>query len=285
MSIQPFFSVIIPTYNRTELLDRCLYSILCNKQTIDCHFYEIIVTDDGTNNDSEKLVLSRYPTVRWVSGPRLGPGANRNNGASIAKGQWLAFIDDDCLADPQWLETYHLAIVNNPNTKVFEGRVYAERPRSSLAEYAPLFETGGHLPSGNFVIEKHVFNSLNGFDESFTHAREDCDFAVRLQKAGFDFYFLKNAAVCHPWRTRTVTGDDWKSHKDSLAALDMFIQKHPDQIRYFKAHQILRRTLSRLVRETIPAAFKYKFHGYEIAIYELKYELDLLLYTIRRGYF
>ena len=178
------FSVIIPTYHRNDLLAKCLDCLAPGVQTLGSEQYEVIVTDDGSNTTAEQMIRAEYPWVQWIPGPRKGPAANRNNGAKYAQGEWLVFTDDDCLPDPQWLAAYAEAIAANPSCLVFEGRVYVDRPRQTLAEKSPVNETGGYLWSCNFTIQNQTFRSLGGFEERFPYAAmEDVDFRFRLTKA------------------------------------------------------------------------------------------------------
>lgn len=93
-------SVIIPTCDRNEQLAKCLDCLAPGVQTLPAEQYEVIVTDDGSDLTAEQMILERYLWARWVAGPRIGPAANRNNGVQYARGEWLAFTDDDCLPDP-----------------------------------------------------------------------------------------------------------------------------------------------------------------------------------------
>src|SRR5665213_3286620 len=103
------FSVIIPTCNRNDLLRKCLDLLAPSNQTIDN--YEIIVTDDSKDGIAKDLIKQDYPWVCWVEGPKRGPAANRNNGAKTANGDWLVFIDDDCLPDKNVLNCYKNGII------------------------------------------------------------------------------------------------------------------------------------------------------------------------------
>src|SRR5437870_4053857 len=97
-------SVIIPTCNRPEQLSACLSRLGSGAQTLPFNRYEVIVSDDGRRMPAEEHLAKSFPWVRWVTGPGLGPAANRNCGAKAALGQWLAFVDDDCLPEKTWLE-------------------------------------------------------------------------------------------------------------------------------------------------------------------------------------
>ena len=99
-------SVIIPTCNRNDLLGKCLDCLSPNIQTLSASSYEVIVTDDSKQHQAKQFVEENYGWVKWIAGPQRGPAENRNNGAKNANGEWLIFIDDDCLPDAKILEVY-----------------------------------------------------------------------------------------------------------------------------------------------------------------------------------
>ncbi|QGQ94921.1 glycosyltransferase [Paenibacillus psychroresistens] len=88
---KPLFSVIIPTYNRERFLGRAIKSVL--QQT--CKDYELIVVDDGSTDQTAKIVKSFGPRVRYVYQKNSGPSEARNMGISLAKGKYIAFLDSD----------------------------------------------------------------------------------------------------------------------------------------------------------------------------------------------
>jgi GT2 family glycosyltransferase len=262
----PLFSVIIPTYHRNDLLGQCLDRLAPGAQLLSSDRYEVIVTDDGSQTTAEQMIRERHGWAKWVSGPGKGPAANRNNGARAASAEWLAFLDDDCLPDLQWLKSYHEAIAAYPNYAVFEGRVYASRPKRSLAETAPIFENGGGLPSGNFVCSKKVFLEFQGFDERFPYAAmEDMDLRKRLSNADYRFMFIREASVCHPWRQ--IGG--WQSLKRSQMSAFIYLSLHPEEQSWLNAHHFFRMGVHRLVTDTIPSFVRFRGRGISKAILEL----------------
>ena len=99
--------MVVPTYRRNDSLARCLDQLVEGRQTLPFHMYEVIVSDDGPEGSNARLLVEeKYPWVRWVAGPARGPAANRNRGASQARGGWLVFTDDDCLPQAGWLAAY-----------------------------------------------------------------------------------------------------------------------------------------------------------------------------------
>ncbi|MFP5042059.1 glycosyltransferase family 2 protein [Parasediminibacterium sp. JCM 36343] len=202
------FTVIIPTYNRNDLLKKCLDALALNIEKINQPF-EVIITDDSHGNVAKELVAV-YPWATWLAGAKKGPAANRNIAAKNAKGKWLVFTDDDCLPSENWLKTYADAFIAN-EFMVYEGLTKADRKQLRFDEEAPINLTGGKLWSCNFAISSSLFRTLNGFDETFPYAAmEDIDFYMRVsQKA--TIYFLPEACVVHPWRKAKPFGS-FKKH-------------------------------------------------------------------------
>ena len=265
MNLSIIFSVIIPTCHRNDLLARCLDCLAPGIQTLPAEQYEVIVTDDGIETTAKQMIREQYPWVKWVEGKRKGPAANRNNGAKFAMGQWLAFTDDDCLPDAQWLEAYADAIVHNTCYRVFEGRTYVDRPRKSLAETSPINETGGYLWSCNFVISRKLFESINGFNERFPYAAmEDVDLNYRLNKFKHKSLFIDGAAVCHPWRKRDV----WQQHKKHRISTFIYLTIHPEELNRINTQYYLKWVLNTFLRQTLPGFFKYKTAGFWSALVE-----------------
>jgi GT2 family glycosyltransferase len=154
---------------------------------------EVIVTDDGT------VAQQVPPGVRWVRGPRRGPAANRNSGASRATGEWLVFLDDDCLPEAGWLAAY--AAASAPGIDVIEGRT--ECPQPDRFAFDDIVENlnGGACWSCNLAVRRTIFEELRGFDEDFTEpCAEDMEFAWRMRQRGLVSVFAPEAVVTHPAR-------------------------------------------------------------------------------------
>ncbi|MGB8167735.1 MAG: glycosyltransferase family A protein [Chthoniobacteraceae bacterium] len=259
------FSVVVPTCNRLDLLARALERLTPGQQTFDATRYEVIVTDDAQKESAEATLAARYPNVIWVTGPRKGPAANRNNGARFARGEWLVFVDDDCIPDKELLSSYASAIVERASFKVFEGRIYPDRPRRSLAEACPTNVAGGWLWSCNFAITKSLFESMGGFNEQFPYAcMEDVDFRERLLAIRESFYFVEAAAVCHPWRPRKIA-QELRQHEESVA---VYLSLHPEKRAGMGARYYLRLAFLPLLRHVLPALWRLDGAGLNCALRE-----------------
>jgi GT2 family glycosyltransferase len=214
-------SIVIPTCNRNDFLSNCLDLIFSENPTVS-NIYEVIVTDDSQDNIARELLQELYPFAKWVEGPKRGPAANRNNGAKMATGEWLIFLDDDCLPQKNWLSSYIDAIKASKDDLVFEGCTAAERKRQRYDEEAPLNMHGNNLWSCNFAINKEFFEQLKGFDENFPFAAmEDIDFHKRVSDETH-VVFLPQAMVIHPWR-RIMPFKNFKKH---FRSHQYFAKKH-----------------------------------------------------------
>jgi len=244
----PLFSVVIPTRDRNETLAPCLDRLAPGAQTLPHDQYEVIVADDSPLTAARELVTERYPWARWVAGPRRGPAANRNVGASIARGEWLAFTDDDCLPSPVWLEAFSLARGPKPEAlEALEGRTTCRAGITSPRQTAPVNLEGGVLWSCNFAIRRAGFETIGGFDERFPYAHmEDADLQARLQKAGYMIHFVPEAEIDHPprsmaWGTRLA-----RVHESSV--LHMVLHGPVRGLPWYLLNQS-RARLSRILRE------------------------------------
>lgn len=200
------FSVVIPTFERLDLLANCLGQLAPTVQTIDPLLYEVIVTDDGRKQSAQSLIESQFPWATWTMGPARGPAANRNHGASLARGQWLAFIDDDCLAHPQWLSSM-ATLIEQSSVDVIEGKTIIPDFVDSPVFQAPENLHGDCLWTCNLTVRQQLFATLGGFDEDFLQAcQEDMELAWRLKKHQAIIVFSEQTIVYHPVRHIGWTG-------------------------------------------------------------------------------
>ena len=191
-------SVIIPTCHRNDLLAKCLDCLAPGVQTLSPEQYEVIVTDDGSRSTAQQMVQEGYPWAKWTEGPHRGPAANRNHGAKIASGEWLAFTDDDCLPEPGWL--FALAGAMNGPEQALEGAIHPVGNLDQDLAECPVNLTGGYFWSANIAIQRTLFQQINGFDPTYLlAAHEDQDIKIRLESKTA-IIFVTQAVVLHPVR-------------------------------------------------------------------------------------
>jgi GT2 family glycosyltransferase len=239
-------SVIIPTCERPELVARCLAKVT------DAH--EVIVTDDSKSDRTRQLIHDRFPGVKWVRGPRRGPAANRNFGASQATGDWIAFIDDDCIPGDHWVEnlTSAMAIAN-----LAEGKTICPDKTNHPLEETVENLSGGLLWSCNFAIRRDLFSRLGGFDEAFLEpGGEDLEFGWRLKQNGVSALFAPGAVVYHPARRLTLRRCFYRVFQDRWHLLYRLKTLQPESATFDECKDLARVTahlFTDRVKERLPA--------------------------------
>ncbi|RMG93455.1 MAG: glycosyltransferase [Chloroflexi bacterium] len=207
MSMQ--FSVIIPTRNRPFALVRCLHSFLALDFPRDQ--WELIVVNDGGERSFQAIspFYREMLPLRLVTVPFAGPAAARNAGAKLATGEFLAFTDDDCQVEPDWLHAF-AAGFDQTQADAFGGRILNNFAGNRAAEAAQhlidfllnfLCDAEGNallLLSNNVAYRRRVFEQLGGFDETFPlAAAEDFEMGYRLLAHGFRQQVWPEARVWH----------------------------------------------------------------------------------------
>lgn len=204
---RPRLSIIIPTFNRRELLLKLLDAV--NTLQAEPGELEVIVVDDGsTDGTREVLALRRdaFP-VRWVPQASQGPSAARNRGAAEARGDILGFLDSDVVVQPAWWRAA-APHFQDARTAAVEGatRPPDERRPTPFTNYVSNTR-GREYQTCNFLCRRDVFLRLGGFDGRYCtrtrgfgmlHNREDTDLAFSLQEAGYRIEFELRALVWHP---------------------------------------------------------------------------------------
>ena len=194
----PTISVVIPTRHRPDLLARCLDRLAPGAQSLSVDHYEVIVTDDSDDDRTRRLLTERYPWCRYTPGPRRGPAANRNRGASLAWGRWLAFTDDDCVPDVDWLE--QLRSAGAGCARALEGAVHPLGDTGTDLADCPVNLKGGCFWSANIAVDRELFGRVGGFDGSYPlAAHEDVDLRFSLEPLT-EIRFVPDAIVRHPVR-------------------------------------------------------------------------------------
>lgn len=226
-------SVVVPTYNRPVLLKACLKSLV--NQTLEKQLFELIVVSDGPDKESEKVVVEelkeRAPAIRFLSLPnKSGPAAARNLGWKSASGTIIAFTDDDCLPDKNWLKNI-VSRYNSQKEIAFTGRVIV--PVSNHPTDFELNTKGletGEFVTANCAVTKAALQTVGGFDEAFKAAwREDSDLHFKLIEWGIAIEKLDEAIVVHPVRKAPWAVSIQEQKKTQFNAL--LYKKHPSLYR------------------------------------------------------
>lgn len=200
----PFFSVVIPVLDGGEDFGRCLEA-LRGSGFAD---WELIVADDGSVDASGDRARAAGANV-IESGMTLGPAGARNLAAREAKGQFLFFLDADCVVHPDTLERAAEVLRAHPEVDAVFGS-YDDRPsaRGAVSQFKNLFHHWVHQRgageaatfwAGCGAIRRSVFEKLGGFDaELFRRpAIEDIELGYRMRDAGHRILLAADVQVCH----------------------------------------------------------------------------------------
>ena len=225
-------SVVVPTYRRPELLDRCLTALAAQDLAPD--EFEILVADDAadlaTRDQIRAFVGPNRPVVRWlpVTG-RHGPAAARNTGRLEARAPVVAFTDDDCLPEPGWLRAGLKALADGGEAA--SGRVVVPLPANPTDyERDASGLEGAEFVTANCFCRRAALAVIDGFDERFATAwREDSDLHFGLLEAGFRIVRAPDAVVVHPVRP-APWGVSLRQQRKSLFDALLF-KKHPELYR------------------------------------------------------
>ena len=228
------------------------------------------------------MVENEFPCVSWGKGKQNGPAGNRNAGVDRAIGKWIVFLDDDCIAQNGYLSAYANAIKDNPDIQVFEGRIFADRPRRTWAEGCPENSSGGMLWTSNLCIKKSIFDEIGGFDERFKVAYEDVEFAYRLKQRKIKTLFVSDAAVCHPWRSLRSGGKNWKSKGYQIESLLLFLDKHSDAHKEYGSPLLYFKNFLRIItRNLLYCLFQLNGKGIDILISQAYISLKTTLILLK----
>lgn len=200
---RPEVSVIVPHYADLPALGRCLAAL--ERQSLPAERREIIVCDNGSPVAQETLEQAIAGRARLVIEPVKGAGPARNRGVAAARGAALAFIDCDCVAEPDWLRA-GLAALEDADLVGGRVRVFSEAEHPSGADlFEQLFafdfksyiEKKGFTGAGNLFCRKSTFEAVGGFRSEVS---EDLEWSRRAVAMGYRLRYCHEAVVAHPSR-------------------------------------------------------------------------------------
>ena len=251
------FSIVIPTYDRKPILEKCLTALEHQNYTGD---YEVVVVDDGSNDGTvEWLRETPFPHVRLITQDHQGPSAARNLGVEQAKGDMIVFIDSDLVVLPGFLSN-HDAKLQQGRRETGSDRFFTygrvvntanfENPTSEpykITDYSAAF-----FATGNVAIARHWLIEAGLFDTGFQlYGWEDLELGVRLKNLGLTLIKAPEAVGYH-WHPAFTLAQipkliDQEIQRGRMGVL--FYQKHPTwdvkmMIQMTWLHKILWGTLS-----------------------------------------
>ena len=216
-------SIVIPTYNRKEILKKCLDSIF--EQKYPRENFEVIVIDDSSGDGTRELLsnLSRkHDNVMYFMQQHKGPAAARNLGAKVSRGEIIAFIDDDCIAGTDWLKRMVYGHFQNPGITCIGGTTLTSDTKASVlvSQFLSTCSIETCLkgkqeviffPTCNVSLKRKIFEKYL-FQENFLlPGGEDLEFFWRLFKEGHRFIWDRQMEVVH-FRNKSLSAFVKQAH-------------------------------------------------------------------------
>ena len=168
----PFFSFIMPTYNRADWVLRAVDSLLAQNYP----HYELIICDDGSSDDTEARIHAAYPDslkdgrITYVVRPHAGCAAARNWALRLARGDWVAYLDSDNRMLDGFLEAFAACICEYPQCRIFYAQARCRSENTVIG--APFnyrrLSAGNYIDLGTVVHARSVYEQLGGFDTSLS---------------------------------------------------------------------------------------------------------------------
>lgn len=202
----PFVSVIIPVYNDSERLQKCLESL--ENQTYPQAYYEVIVVDNNSSEDLQSIV-SQFKQAQYELEAASGSYAARNKGINQAKGEIFAFIDSDCLPQNCWITEGVNSLQNNAADLAGGQVTFTFSPAKGPAElYDSVtnmqiqenIETRQVSKTANLFTYKYVFDKI-GLFPNHLKSGGDVLWTKTATDANFQLVYAPKAEVFHPART------------------------------------------------------------------------------------
>lgn len=210
MTVEPdLASVIVVTWNGRGYLPGCLAAL--REQTYRRH--EVILVDNGSTDGSVALVREQYPEVVLVQSPRnTGFIGGNLLGLRVARGGWIALLNNDTVADPGWLAAL-LDAAQPADVAGATGKVLALDEPGRVAFTLPLLDprtgralwtnaehpvTGVHYLSGNnLVVKRTVLDEVGFLDPEYEAYYEETDWCARMIRAGYRLLYTPHAQIRH----------------------------------------------------------------------------------------
>lgn len=229
-------SVVVCTHNGSATLAKCLESL----RSLSVPPHEVLIIDDGST-DQVPQIAQRFPEFHYHRQDHAGLSAARNLGMHLATGDVIAYTDDDCFPDEDWILHLTLAFEDDrwvgaggpnlsPVPRTVTEACVAAAPGSPSHVLIDDFEAE-HLPGCNLVIRKQALEAIGGFREEFKTAGDDVDVCWRLQQQGWRLRFVPAAIV---WHHRRFTVKAYLRQQRGYGHAEaMLIRRYPEKFAWF----------------------------------------------------
>ena len=273
----PRVSIIVPVFNKVDYTVQCLEALIEN--TGEALSYEVVIVDNASSDGTAEFLDSLEGDVRVIRNPQnMGFARACNQGAGVAKGQYLVFLNNDTLPQPGWLDALLAEAEPEPQIGVVgckllypdTGRVQhagmgwinglPDHPFRHAEPTAPEVNQARDLDmvtGACMLVKRDLFHALGGFDEGYLNGVEDIDFCLQVRRAGYRVRYTPKSVLYHyegtsEGRFDHVTGNlqrffaRWRGSFDSNG--DFVPSKPPLPVRW-EGSQFIHHSLALVNRE------------------------------------
>jgi glycosyltransferase involved in cell wall biosynthesis len=223
----PYFSIIIPSYNRAHIIERAIQGVL--DQTF--KDFEIVIVDDGST-DNTKEILQAFTSdnrIKSIYQTNAGVCSARNTGAKQAEGEFLIFLDSDDTVEKSWLEDFYDLAIQNKEWLFCSMKIIKLDSSECLVSALDPFNNGkakGNIIPGSWAIKRDVFFKVGMFDENIKFG-ENVELRFRLHQEKLNFGVSDNYNFTY---FESLNGGS-RNLKNKIDSNLYIIKKHPI---YFK---------------------------------------------------
>ncbi len=252
-----YLTIVICTYNRAHILPEALVSLL--QQTVSPDKYSLLIIDNNSTDNTQETVASfkdKFTNIRIIVENNQGLSHARNRALKECQTEWLAFLDDDAKAHPDWIETI-LQTIKKGDFDVFGGPYYAwhhygPAPRwlpedfgtyESPQGYGPL-EGDTHIPGGNCTLRRDAAKSIGSFSTKLgmngNHCGygEETQFFERMRTAGYRMGYVSQLKIDHCVLPHKYSLR-WQLHSSFIGGRDFIRFQHSLGKNVSPIHQII----------------------------------------------
>ncbi len=262
-----YFSIVIPTHNRLDMLLRVLDAL---RKQVDAPAFETIVINDGSKDDTDRTLTGRSD-ITFRTQANAGPGNARNHGVRLARGKFVIFIGDDTVPEPRFLAEHARVHRHSNDDPLVAGLGYTGWPQreriTAFMDYINdfglqfgyrLIKDGEVVPfnffyTSNLSIDRELL-AAHPFDTTFPSAAwEDIELAYRLDRLGLKIRYNASAVTRHHHQ---MSVDSFARRQYTVGKSGaIFYRKHPELGHFLGVHELDtrqlagERELSRLARK------------------------------------
>jgi GT2 family glycosyltransferase len=225
----PGVTVIVPTYRRAHLLGRLVAAL--ERQSLPRDEFDVVIVDNCSGDDTTERLRELEATstlrLRHLEEPKRGPAAARNAGWRATDAPLLAFLDDDCVPDPTWLERGVDALRSDEQLGVVQGCTRLPEG-STVGDWTLTRQIDGptsYFEGLNIFYRRAAVAAVGGFDEDIGNYGEDTALGWAVVDAGWKRGFVGEAIVYHDAEERGVRYHLWTGLREQEVA--RLARRHP----------------------------------------------------------